>query len=663
MNLQVGSLLDKALEALRAANPDAAEVFLKQALKIQPKNPHVLRLFGVLLSQRENYLEAKKYFMLSIKSLPKNGLAHSNLGNVQQKLNKFEESIKSYDIAIRLIPDDYEVWSNKGNALFALKQYEDAIAHHNKSISLNPNYAQGWSNKGNALFALKQYEDAIAHHNKSISLNPNYAQAWWNKGNVLLELRLYEDAIMHYEQAIKINPNSRWALGRLAHAKMIIADWNGLERIVEWLGDKHNAGNQASDPFRIMSLLDSPELHQIYAQNYISRPSQNKGPQEQFSRKAQKDKIKIGYFSADFRNHPVAYLLAEMLELHNREEFEIYAFAIGPSSLDPIRKRIKSGVDYFLDIENKTSKEIALLSRELKIDIAVDLGGHTMNDNTEIFTRFRAAPIQVNFLGYPGTMGSDYYEYIIADSIVIPQNNQQYFNEKIIYLPNSFLVDDSKRVPSDIAFKRGEFGLPEEKFIFCCFNNSYKFNREFVTSLARIMKEVDESIFWVSENNELFRVNFLDELQKQGICADRIFFAKRIDSMGEHLSRLALADLFLDTNPYGAHTTAIDALKSGLPVLTIMGEAFPSRVAASLLNTLKLPELITYSREEFEALAIKLAVDTGALEKIKAKLRNQYLTSPLFDTSRYTKNLETAYHKIYMAYSSGLKPSNVYIEE
>ena len=629
MNPQIGFLLDKTLEALRALNLETAELYLKQAHKLQPKNPHTLRLFGVLFAQRENYLEAKDYFILSIKELPKNGVTHSNLGNVLQKLDQYEEAIKSYDLAIKIIPNDFEVWSNKGNALYELKRYEDAITHHDKSISLNPNYAEAWSNKGNALFELKHYEGAVEYYKKAISLKPKI----------------------------------KWSLGSLIHAKMIIADWTCFDEILEKFTEWAGASFQLTDPFRIVSLFDSPALHQVYAQAYVKSLYPQSAIQDPFQRGLEKNRIKIGYYSADFHDHPVSHLILGLLELHNRQDYEIYAFSIGPESTDAMRGKIKSSVDHFIDVSNRNSKEIAVLSRELEIDIAVDLGGYTKGARTDIFVVHRAAPLQVNFLGYPGTMGTDCYDYIVADQTVIPESHQQFFNEKIIYLPYSYLVDDSRRLPADIKIHRSQFGLPDEKIVFCCFNNSYKFNPEYTKSLVKILMSVPESVLWLSESNSIFRLNISNELEGQGINPNRIIFAKRLDSMSEHLARYALADLFLDTSPYNAHSTALDALKSGLPLLTLMGNSFPSRVSASLLNALQLPELVTYSRAEFEERAINLASKPSLLRGIKNKILENSRNSALFDTARYTSDLESAYRQIFDAYHLGLPAKNITIVE
>jgi hypothetical protein len=332
--------------------------------------------------------------------------------------------------------------------------------------------------------------------------------------------------------------------------------------------------------------------------------------------------------------------------LHDRNQFEVYAFALkkAPDG-DEMRPRLMKAFDHFLEVENLSDLEVAKLARELEIDIAVDLGGHTQFAPTGIMS-YRAAPIQVNYLGYAGTMGAEYMDYIIADRTVIPESSQKYYSEKVVYLPNSFMVDDSKRVASDRVFTRQECGLPENTFVFCCFNNSYKFNKRILESWSRILLKVENSVLWLSENNEHFRNNIKTEFKNFGVDPNRIIFAQRVDSMADHLARYKLADLFLDTHPYNAHTTAIDALKAGVPVITYLGQAFPGRVAASLLNAVGLQQLITRTISEYEITAVNLALNVNELAKIKKLLVKNLAISPIFETSVTTLQLEAIFREI-----------------
>ena len=370
-------------------------------------------------------------------------------------------------------------------------------------------------------------------------------------------------------------------------------------------------------------------------------------------------KIRIGYFSADFREHPLAYLTAELYELHDRDHFEIHAFSFGIASNDELNLRIKAGVDHFHDVDLMSHKEVALLARSLEIDIAVDLGGLTGRSRTNIFA-LTAAPIQLSYIGYLGTMGADYYDYLIADPIMIPQENQKHYVEKIVYLP-SFQVNDSKDLPPDTILSRKDAGLPEKGFVFCCFNNTYKFTPTIFDSWARILKAVKDSVLLIYVDNSSAEANLSQEIIKRGIKPNRLIFGERLKRK-EYLARYRVADLFLDTHPYNAGTTASDALKMGLPMLTLKGEAYQARMGASIVNALNLPELITTSSEEYEALAIELATNPEKMKAIKDKLASNLSTAPLFDTKLFTKNLESAYTEMYERYHKGLEPDHIYVE-
>jgi predicted O-linked N-acetylglucosamine transferase (SPINDLY family) len=351
--------------------------------------------------------------------------------------------------------------------------------------------------------------------------------------------------------------------------------------------------------------------------------------------------------------------MAELFELHDKSQFELIAFSFGPKADDEMRRRIEKSFNRFIEVGDKEDIEIAELSRNLNIDIAIDLKGFTKDSRVGIFSN-RAAPIQVSYLGYPGTMGADYIDYIIADKVLIPIESQAFYLERVVYLPNSYQVNDRRRLISDRQFTRQELGLSENAFVFCCFNNNFKILPETFASWIGILKAVDDSVLWLFEDNQWAKENLKKEAQKYGLDENRLIFANKLP-LDQHLARYRQADLFLDTLPYNAHTTTSDALWAGLPVLTLIGESFASRVAASLLNAIGLPELITSSREEYQAVAIDLALNTKKLLDIKLRLTKNRLTTPLFDTPLFAKNLEAAYIKMHERYQADLKPDHIFI--
>jgi predicted O-linked N-acetylglucosamine transferase (SPINDLY family) len=439
MNPQIGFLLNKSLEALRGSNLDLAELYLKQAKSLQASNPHVLRLLGVIYAQRTQYTEALKYFNDSLKALPKNALALSNLGNV----------------------------------LLQLKEYNKALDAYDKSLKIDAKYEEAWSNKGNALYELKRYEEAIACHDRALNLNPNYAEAWSNKGHVFNELKRYDEAIACHDRALSLKPDIPWSYGDLLHTKMRVCSWSGFESSLENIAHRILANEKATTPLPLLCITDNALLHQKSSEIYIQSNYAFNSVLGPIQKRSGNQKIRIAYFSADFHNHATGYLMAELFELHDKNQFELVGFSFGPIASDEMRQRIEKSFDQFIEVGNQSDMEIAQLSRDLNIDIAVDLKGFTQDSRTGIFAN-RAAPIQVNYLGYPGTMGADYMDYIIADKTLIPKGTQQAYSEKIAYLSNSYQVNDRKRFISDREFTRQELGLPENGFVFCCFNNNFK---------------------------------------------------------------------------------------------------------------------------------------------------------------------------------------------
>jgi predicted O-linked N-acetylglucosamine transferase (SPINDLY family) len=619
-----------------------------------------LFLDGVALLGKARFLEAEIKFLASLEAMPNRISTLLNLSAAQIDLKKFELAKTTLSKVLQLEKNNAEAYLNLGLIETKLKKFEVALELVDTSTKLSPTYFEAWSNKGNTLNELKRYDEAIASYDKAISLNPEYPEAWSNKGNTLNELKRYDEAIASYDRAISLKSKGNHFLGNLLHAKMVIASWENFDSDVQSLVDKIKCGDNVTLPFPPLSIIDDPALHLVATKIFVNEkfPANNTLPELP---KTSHQKIRIGYFSPDFKSHPVSFLTAELFELHDRNHFEIYAFSLQPASPgDAMRARLSKGFDRFIDVESKSDLEIAQLARALEIDIAVDLGGHTQHARIGIFSH-RAAPIQVNYLGYPGTLGAHYIDYIIGDKTLIPAHSKASYVEKVIYLPHTYMADDSTRRPSTILLTRKDVDLPADKFIFCCFNNSYKFNPNTLESWANILKNVPQSILWISENNASFRRNLLNEFSKLEITSERITFAKRIDSMAEHLARYCLADLFLDTLPFNAHTTAIDALKAGLPILTLIGESFAGRVVASLLAAINLQGLITTSPYEYESLAIKLATDSEQLAYIRNKLAVNQLTSPLFNTPLFTQHLELAYDAIYKRHQAGLPPDHLYI--
>ncbi|NTU58112.1 MAG: tetratricopeptide repeat protein [Chlorobiaceae bacterium] len=617
--------------------------------------------FALAWSNRGNVLQELKQLDAAIESYDKAialnpvfAEAYSNRGNALFAARQFEAALGSYDQAMAINPDIAEAWSNRGNALQELKQLESALACYDKALALKPDYATAWSNRGNALSSLKRYEEAVASCDKAIAINADYADANFNRGNALQALKQFEAALASYEAAYASCPDYEFLSGTILHLRMKMCDWRGFS---ENLGKQEAAiaaFRKAATPFMALGVSDMPELHKKAAGVYVDAKYPPKGTPCEVKGCAEGGKIRIGYYSADFYNHATAYLMAELFESHDREKFEFYGFSFGPDTQDQMSRRVASAFDRFIDVRNLSDREVAVRSRELGIDIAVDLKGFTQDSRPGIFAE-RCAPVQVSYLGYPGTMGAAYMDYIIADETVIPRESQSDFIEKVVYLPYSYQVNDSKRTISGRVFTKKELGLPESGFVFCCFNNNYKILPATFDGWMRILQAVDGSVLWLFEENPTAGKNLRKEAEARGVDASRLVFAKRMP-LHEHLARHRFADLFIDTLPYNAHTTSSDALWAGLPVLTLMGKSFAGRVAASLLRAVELPELITCSQEEFEAKAVELATDVAKLDIIRRKLEKNRLTTPLFNAESFARHIESAFEAMYARSQSGLPP-------
>jgi predicted O-linked N-acetylglucosamine transferase (SPINDLY family)/glycosyltransferase involved in cell wall biosynthesis len=585
--------------------------------------------------------------------------AYASRGNSLYALQQYQAALESYDKAILLKPDYAEAYYNRGNSFYVLQQYPAALQSYDKAILLNPRHAEAHNNRGSVLHALLQYEAALVSFDKAILLKQDYVDAHNNRGNALLALKQYRAALENFDKALLLKPDHEYLRGMRLYMKRLLCDWKDVESECEQLEALIGRGLKAALPFTTLSISDSPAIQRQAAEIYARDKVPARSSAAAIPRRPRRDRIRIGYFSADFHNHATSYLIAELFERHDRSRFEILGFSFGPLKLDEMNQRVSSAMDRFVDVRSMPDREVAELSRKLEVDIAVDLKGFTEDNRAGIFAE-RAAPIQVSYLGYPGTMGAGYMDYLIADPTLIPQASQQHYSEKILYLPDSYQVNDSRRAISAKPCARADERLPESAFVFCCFNKAYKISPSVFDSWMRILGRVEGSVLWLLEENSWTVENLRAEAARRGIAPQRLVFASSLP-VDEHLARHRLADLFLDTLPYNAHTTTSDALRVGLPVLTRTGETFASRVAASLLRATGLPELITATESEFEELAIDLAHHPERLQALRHRLQQNRPTAPLFDCQSFTCHLESTYIAIVERYHAGLPPDHIQI--
>jgi predicted O-linked N-acetylglucosamine transferase (SPINDLY family) len=592
---------------------------------------------------------------------PRSAEAWNSRGNTLKELGRLDEALESYERALSLQPGYSSALSNRGVVLHELRRLDEAIASYDQALKLTPGAADTWSNRGLTQLRLGRMDDALASFDQAILLNEDYAKAHSHRGLTLQQLDRLDEAVASYGRAVQLSPDDDFLYGTWLHARMKLCDWDGLDAQIGDLIARVERGLPVTPPFAVLAMSDRAAVQRRAAEiTVVAKHPEHMVVSAPIATPFPDAKIRIGYFSADYHDHATAYLVAELFEQHDRDRFELVAFSFGPDCDDPMRRRISSAFDRFLDVREQSDRDIASLSRSLNIDIAVDLKGFTQGHRMGIFAH-RAAPVQVSYLGYPGTVGAPYMDYLIADATLIPPPCARHYSENIVWLPDTYQVNDRKRTIADHEYSRSELGLPDRGFVFCCFNNHFKITPATFDGWMLILRRVEGSVLWLFEDNPVAARHLQDEAGARGIDPARLVFAQRLP-LPEHLARHRAADLFLDTLPCNAHTTASDALWAGLPVLTLTGEALASRVAASLLNAVELPELITSTQAGYEALAVDLASDSERLGRILDRLARNRLTTALFDTPRFTRHLESAYLQMLERHRAGLPRAHIRVE-
>ncbi|HUB63100.1 MAG TPA: tetratricopeptide repeat protein [Methylocella sp.] len=581
--------------------------------------------------------------------------AHTNSANVLRKLCRYEEATAVCERIIMHRPDSADPYFSLGNILKERNQPGKAELAFRRALALRPDFAETYINLGNVLQGEEAFEEALDNYRQAISLRPDLAEAYVNMGAALESLGRLEEAINSYHTAVELNPRLLAVRVWLHHKKRFVCDWNGIEAEESELRALMTSASEPVHPFPVLSMKLKADEHlcvaRSYAASFVATPIEHRREDYAGARK-----LRIGYLSADFCRHATALLMAELLERHDRSCFEIIAYSHGADDRSELGTRLRSAFNEFIDIRKMTDDDAAKRIKADRIDILVELKGYTKGARTGIAAR-RPAPVQVSFIGFPGTMGASFIDYVIADPFVLPMDRQPSYSERIVHLPNCYQPNDTKRLISNTTPTRAECGLPEQGFVFCSFNNTYKITPEFFEIWMRLLTAIPKSVLWLLDANELVKVNLRREAVKRGVDPGRLVFALR-QSSPEHLARHRLADLFLDTLPYNAHTTASDALWAGLPVLTCAGDSFAGRVAGSLLLAVGLPELITYSSAAYEAMALRLARDPALLQGIRHKLLGNRLTAPLFDIGSYTRYFEAALTQMWEAWANGHEPKS-----
>ncbi len=682
----------QALEFHRCGNLTSAKEIYERLLVSHPENAEVLHLLGVIALQTKDFPRAIGLISKALVINPQMPNAFSNLGNVYMEQKELDKALKCYECALKIDPLFADALSNTGNIYYAQGKYTEALNFYNRTIEINAYHADAYYNRGNIFLYFSKNSAAASDYSKALAIDPSIVDAYLNRGQAhkkmgnypaaladffrVIEMQpryaeaYYHRAVTYFadnnhtlaaledlKKAAQLKPDLDYLLSAIFFNKKAFADWADLETLGDTILKISNSGGKSFTPFAFISHYDSLRQQLQVTQSWMNLQPKEVGSGLALLEKLPRgEKIHIGYFSSDFHEHPVTYASAGLFRHHDKSKFKITGFYFGRQN-DSVLQRVAKSFDEFYTIADFSDIEVTELARKLKIDIAVDMNACTSGSRPAVFLN-QAARVQVNYLGYPGTMGTLLMDYIIADEVVIPLESQKYYTEKMAYLDCFMPHDDQLRVSAK-KFSRLELGLPADGFVFCGFNNSYKITQEVWNLWMNILKSVPQSVLWLSYRNDPTSANFLKEAAACGVDSKRIIFAPSLKDVGEHMARLRCADLLLDTYPYNAHSTASAALWAGLPVLTRVGESFASRVAASLLTACKMPELIVKTGEAYQALAVDLAINPEKMVDLKKRLVDFKDKNPLFNAETYTRKLENLFCQMYERSQSGLIPQNL----
>lgn len=596
---------------------------------------------GIELQNAGQLPEAEAIFTAYLQTHPCDGIATYSLAVILMHRQDLARALAILEPCVQVTPGFAPVWMAYANVLQNLGRRDEALAAYDKAVAVNPQYTEALINSGVLLREQHRHLEALQRFQQVLTIKPDHETALGNSGIILTEFKRIDEAIAIFQRLLTVNPNYDWGLGLLGYERLHTCDWTDFDgmaqRIVEGIRD----GRKTCKSLPLMAFSDDVTAHQISSRLFGQRfPVSNK-PLWTGQRYRHK-KIRLAYVSPDLREHPVGHLMCGIFEHHDKSRFETIAISLGIDDKSRLRSRMLNCFDHFVDARLMTSRQIAEQMREMEVDIAVDLAGYTADSRTDVFAH-RPAPVHVNYLGYPGTMGVPYMDYIIADRHVIPPEHQRFYDEKVVYLPDAYLPTDAGLKIAERTPTRAECGLPDDGVVFCSFSHDYKISPPLFDVWMRLLNQVPGSVLWLMSRGTSAQANLRSEAAKRGVDPSRLVFASRVPMVEDHLARYRQADIFLDTHPYNAHTTAADALMAGLPVVTFMGGAFPARVAASLLHAIGMPELVADSKEGYEALALKLAQDRPLREALRTKLAANQATHALFDTERFCRNMEAIY--------------------
>jgi protein O-GlcNAc transferase len=639
--------------------PLEAEKAYRDALNLAPTNVNALYNFGLMLSTSGRSKEAEATLRKALDLQPNLTEAYNDLGNVLMDMLRYDEADTAYQKAIAMQPDFADAYCNIGLLLLERRRYEAALAAFRRCIEIEPGHPDALINSANLLSLGGHFIQAEEIYRVALSVKPDSANLHNNLGNLLAENNRLSEAESHYRRAVELHPDYGHALGQAITCARQQFDWSNAESDAKSVISGLEAGIAGFPSLMVLSLPEASPIHQKLAASLIAKqalePYLEMPTLVDPALHRQHQRLRIGYLSADFHEHAVMHLVSGVLESHDRSQVEIHAYSTGPSSEDAYRKRVKQGCEHFHDLQRLDNIEAARQIANDEIDILVDLSGHTGHARPAI-TALRPAPIIVNWLGFPGTFGVPRMaDYIIGDATLIPIEHAHNYTETLAWMPNTYQPNDATISASQEKLTREEAGLPDDVFVYCSFNQPYKLTPQMFALWCKLLATVPQSVLWLQKpGDESAIANLITEAAVHGISSDRLIFAAKLP-LAQHLARLQFADLALDTFPYGSGATGSTIMRAGVPMITLMGDSYVSRMGASQLNAMGVPELITNSEAEYFNLAKKLALDSNALAALRTRMIANYSTSPLFDTIGFTRDLEKLYKRIWQDHANGIR--------
>ncbi|MDZ4851153.1 MAG: tetratricopeptide repeat protein [Pirellulaceae bacterium] len=650
------SAFERAVAIHSAGRLHEAIVAYRDIIASNPRHAEAYCNLGVALLELEKYFEASQALESSIAIRSDIAAAHNNLGNAYTKLGRYNDAAQAYQRAVAIDSGYPEPIYNLANILVENGQLDVAIQCYQQVLAIQPDHFEATHNLGGTLRKLNQFDMAIDAFRRAITIRPDFVPTYFSLAEALRSTGEFDGAQQACQRAFDLSPNSGLTAGSLLHAMQMTADWSQWTELSHQIilsveQDENDEGGELVDPFIFLSMPVVTTAAQQFqcAQRYarkIQRSAASSSDRNRVRiRRNAHPRLRIGYLSGDFREHAVAHAIVELFEIHDRQAFEVFAYSFGPDDQSLIRKRIVNALEHFIEVRKDSHATVAQRIEEDEIDLLVDLQGHTGETCSAVLAH-RPAPIQVNFLGFPGTFGAELADYILVDEFVVPKNQKVFFSEQIVHLPGCFMVNDSRRSISEIVPTRKECGLPEDAFVFCGFGSTFKLTPEVFSVWMRLLRTNPESVLWLLDSHPTATANLIREAKDRGVSSDRLIFAKKVARRETHLARQQHADLFLDTFPYNLHSTAGDVIWLGIPLITLVGETFASRVAGSILNAVEMPELITKSLEEYEELAGALVRDRKQLLQLKQKLAGKKHLLDRYSGQPFARNIEKVFRTL-----------------